>query len=193
MKYSIAYTVRKITLAPLLAAVMLLCLYAVQPQIFGSVYVLFWQVLFLSLFPLLAYPIQPLLPTFLNKGRDGQRYLAMIFAFVGYLADCILNFCTAASRELRLIGWVYFLSGILILTLNRLCGVRASGHAAGIGAAASLLVALGYPETLTVSLPLLGLVCWASITAKRHTLPQLIGGIMIPTALTALITISQAP
>lgn len=49
-----APAVRKLTLAPLLAAVMLLYLYTVQPGIFGSVRVLFQQLLFLSLFPLLG-------------------------------------------------------------------------------------------------------------------------------------------
>lgn len=73
-----APAVRKLTLAPLLAAVMLLYLYTVQPGIFGSVRVLFQQLLFLSLFPLLAYPVQPLIPVFRDKGRDGQRHLAMI-------------------------------------------------------------------------------------------------------------------
>lgn len=99
-----APAVRKLTLAPLLAAVMLLYLYTVQPGIFGSVRVLFQQLLFLSLFPLLAYPVQPLIPVFRDKGRDGQRHLAMIFAFIGYLLTCILNIYTGASKELCLIG-----------------------------------------------------------------------------------------
>ena len=94
-----ASAVRKLTLAPLLAAVMLIYLYAVQPGIFGSVRMLFQQLLFLSLFPLLAYPVQPLIPAFRNKGRDGQRHLAMIFAFVGYLLTCILNVYAAHQKS----------------------------------------------------------------------------------------------
>ena len=183
-----ASAVRKLTLAPLLAAVMLIYLYAVQPGIFGSVRMLFQQLLFLSLFPLLAYPVQPLIPAFRNKGRDGQRHLAMIFAFVGYLLTCILNVYADASKELCLIGWVYLLSGITILTLNCLCKLRVSGHTAGVGAVMSLSIALGHPNALIVSFPLLYLVCWASITTKRHTIPQLIGGTLVPTALTVLLT-----
>ena len=56
MNHPIAQTIRKLTLAPLLAAVMLIFLYAVQPEILGSAEVLFRQLFFLSLFPLLAYP-----------------------------------------------------------------------------------------------------------------------------------------
>ena len=185
---TIAYTIRKATLAPLLAAVMLIFLYAVQPGVFDSAADLFRQLFFLSLFPLLAYPIHPMIPVFRDKGRDGQRYLAIIFALIGYLLNSILNLCIGASQELRLIGWVYFLSGVIMLILNRLCGFRASGHAAGVSAIVCLLVALGYQETLIVSLPLLILVCWASIVTKRHTLAQLGGGLLIPMALTALIT-----
>ena len=187
MDRSTALTIRKLTLAPLMAAFMLIFLYVIQPAIFGTIPVLLRQLFFLSLLPLLAYPVQPLISSFRDKGRNGQRYLAMIFAFIGYLLNCILNSCTHASKELQLIGWVYFLSGITILLLNRLCGLRASGHAAGVGAVVALLTALGYPKTLVVTIPLLCLVCWASIAAKRHTLPQFIGGTLIPTLLTALL------
>lgn len=187
MERSTALTIRKLTLAPLMAAFMLIFLYVVQPAIFGTIPVLLRQMFFLSLLPLLAYPMQPLISSFRDKGRDGQRYLAMIFAFIGYLLNCILNVCVHTSKELQLIGWVYVLSGITILLLNRLCGLRASGHAAGVGAVAALLTALGHTKTLVVTLPLLCLVCWASITTKRHTLPQFIGGTLIPMALTVLI------
>ncbi len=39
MKRSSALTIRKFTLAPLLAAFMLIYLYIVQPEIFGSIFV----------------------------------------------------------------------------------------------------------------------------------------------------------
>lgn len=193
MKRSSALTIRKFTLAPLLAAFMLIYLYIVQPEIFGSIFVsenicvLIRQLFFLSLFPLLAYPMQPLIPAFREKGRDGQRHLAMLSAFIGYFLNCILNSCTYAPRELQMIGWVYLLSGIMILLLNRLCGFRASGHAAGVGAVIGIPVALGHPSAMAANLPLMILVCWASITTKRHTLPQFIGGLLIPIIWTLLL------
>ena len=191
---SLAYAIRKLTLAPLLAAFMLIYLYSVQPEIFftvpvgKSIHVLIRQLLFLSLFPLLAYPMQPLIPAFRDKGRDGQRHLAMLFAFAGYLLNCILNTCMDTPKELRWIGWVYLLSGIMILLLNRLCGFRASGHAAGVGAVAGIPVVLGHQNALIVSLPLLLCVCWASIKMKRHTLSQFIVGLVIPIGLMILLT-----
>ena len=51
-----------------------------------------------------------------------------------------------------------------------------------------LLVLTGHPRTLAVTLPLLFLVFWASIAAKRHTLPQLIGGTLIPIAWCVLLS-----
>lgn len=44
----------------------------------------------------------------------------------------------------------------------------------------------GY-SPLAVTLPLLVLVFWASVAAKRHTLPQLISGVLIPLAWTVLL------
>ncbi len=193
MNRSVAFTIRKFTLAPILAAFMMIYLYIVQPEVFGfilipgNISVLIRQLLFLSLFPLLAYPAQPLIPAFRDKGRDGQRHLAMLVAFIGYLLNCILNSCTHAPRELQMIGWVYLLSGIMILLLNRLCGFRASGHAAGVGAVIGIPVVLGHPSAVIVSLPLMVVVCWASITTKRHTIPQFAGGLLIPIVLTMLL------
>ena len=194
MNRSAAFTIRKFTLAPILAAFMLIYLYIVQPEIFGfilvpgNISVLIRQLLFLSLFPLLAYPTQPLISAFRHKGREGQRYLAMLFAFIGYLLNCILNSCTHAPWELQMIGWVYLLSGIMILLVNRLCGFRASGHAAGVGAVIGIPVVLGHPSAVIVSLPLMIVVGWASITTKRHTIQQFAGGLLIPIVLTMLLT-----
>ena len=186
MNASTARIIRVCTLAPLLAAVMLVFLFAAQPEVFGSLGGLLRQLLFLSLFPLLAYPVQSLIPPFREKGREGQRHLAMISAFAGYLLNGIVNICVHPSGELVLIGWVYLLSGITILLCNRLFRLCASGHAAGVSAIIGLLVLTGHPEMLAVTLPLLLLVFRASIAAKRHTLPQLIGGALIPIAWTVL-------
>lgn len=187
MNHSAAHTLRKCTVAPLLTAGMLVFLYAVQPAMFGTIGGLLRQLLFLSLFPLLAYPVQPLIPSFREKGREGQRHLAMLFAFAGYLLNVLVNLFTGTAGELARVGWVYLLSGMTILLCNRLFRLRASGHAAGVGAVVGLLALSGHPGTLAVTLPLLVLVFWASIAAKRHTLPQLIGGVLIPLAWTVLL------
>lgn len=47
MSHSMALTIRKLTLAPLMAALMLIYLYCVRSDIFGSVQMLVMQLLFL--------------------------------------------------------------------------------------------------------------------------------------------------
>ena len=102
------------------------------------------------------------------------------FAFLGYFLDVAVTLLTRASKELCLISWTYFLSGLLILILNRLCKIYASGHAAGVSMAICLPAALNHPEVLLVSVPLLFIVAWASVAAKRHTVQQYIIGALIP-------------
>lgn len=180
MNADVSIVIRKCTLAPIVAALLLIFFYATCPEIFGSFASLLWQLLLLILFPLLAYPLQPVLPSFRKKGREGQRYLAMIFAFVGYFLDAAFTLLTHTSKELCLISWTYFLSGILILAFNRLFRIRASGHAAGVSAAICFPLALNQPEVLLISVPVLCLVAWASVATKRHTIWQFIIGALIP-------------
>lgn len=180
MNVDASIVIRKCTLAPIVAALLMIFFYGVSPEIFGSFASLLWQLLLLTLFPLLAYPLQLVFPFFRKKGREGQRYLAILFAFLGYSLDVIVTLLTHASKELCLISWTYFLSGVLILILNRICKICASGHVAGVSIAICLPAALNRPEALLVSVPMLFLVAWASVAAKRHTVQQFIIGALIP-------------
>lgn len=180
MNADASIVIRKCTLAPIIAALLIFFFYGACPEIFGSLACLLWQLLLLTFLPLLAYPLQPVLPYFRKKGREGQRYLAILFAFLGYFLDVAVTLLTRASKELCLISWTYFLSGLLILILNRLCKIYASGHAAGVSMAICLPAALNHPEVLLVSVPLHFIVAWASVAAKRHTVQQYIIGALIP-------------
>ena len=175
MNADASIVVRKCTLAPIVAALLLIFFYGACPEIFGSFASLLWQLLLLTLFPLLAYPLQPVFPFFGKNGREEQRYLAILFAFLGYSLDAVFTLLTHASKELCLISWTYFLSGILILVFNRLFRIRASGHAAGVSAAICFPLALNQPEVLLISVPVLCIVA-----AKRHTIWQFIIGALIP-------------
>lgn len=189
MRNDTSIVIRKCTLAPIISALLLIFFYGACPEIFSSFISLLWQFLFLTIFPLIAYPLQPIFSFFRQKGREGQRYLAMIFAFLGYFLDAAFTLLTHASKELCLISWTYFLSGILILVLNRLCRIRASGHAAGVSAAICFPLALNHPEVLLISVPVLCLVAWASVTARRHTIGQFIIGALIPPIAMGLVQI----
>lgn len=182
-----AQIIRKLTLAPVLALLMLVPLWFLRPAVFQTGEFFLYTLLFLVAFPLLAYPLQRYMPGFREKGREGQRHLAMLFAFAGYLLECVLNVLCHATAQLKMIGWVYFLSGVAVLLFNRLCRLRASGHAAGAAAACCIPIALGFHWMVIPGGILLVIIGWASLRTGRHTLPQFLGGALIPICITPVL------
>lgn len=175
----LAKILRVVTLAPLMALVILCILYILRPELFGGALEFGLAVLFLTVFPLLGYPLQPITPYFRKKGREGQRNLAMIFAVVGYIAGCITALCMDAPYGLRFIYFSYLFSGVLLVGCNKICGLRASGHTCGIMGPFALLAVFGQPWAL-LGAPVLAAACWASLHMKRHTAIQLAAGALVP-------------
>lgn len=175
-----AKAIRILTLAPILAGIMLICIQAARPEVFSNGSYFAYTFFLLTVLPVFAYPMQKLLPHFREKGREGQRHLAMIFAFLGYVLDCTINIVTGAPDTLVYIGLMYLLSGTLVLAFNQALHLRASGHAAGVAAALLILVTLQIKYALPVGLFIIALVYAASLYMKRHTLMQLLGGTLIP-------------
>lgn len=183
MKQKISKLIRIITVAPVMALATLLTLYVHDSELFGShPYMLLLAIFFLTVLPLLAYPLQPITPYFKSRGREGQRNLAMLFAVSGYILGCITNLFLSAPASLWIIYLDYMLSGVLIVVFNKLLHLRASAHACGIIGPATLLAYFGIPLALAVGAVLYIAAAWASITMKRHTLPQLLGGAAISLA-----------
>jgi hypothetical protein len=74
----------------------------------------------------------------------------------------------------------YFLSGIGIAVFNKIIKVPASGHACGIvGPIALSIYYIGMYGVIAGSITFL-LMCWSSIKLKRHTMPQLLLGSVLP-------------
>ncbi len=175
--------IRVLTVAPLMAFFTLLTLFLCAPSCFNCSIALFLlSVFFLTVLPLLAYPLQPVIPGFRKKGREGQRNLAMLFANGGYILGCVVNFFTDAPATLWIIYLEYLFSGMLILIFNKVFKLRASAHACGIIGPGAMLFSFGVHPALAVSIVLWGAALWASLSMKRHTLPQFIGGSAIPIA-----------
>ena len=86
--HKLSKIIRVVTVPPLMALFMLLVLEWRDPRFFGSLLHFLLSVVFLAFFPLLAYPLQPLFPSFKDKGREGQRTLAICFAVAGYVGGC---------------------------------------------------------------------------------------------------------
>ena len=90
-KISLNKIIRVVTTAPIMAFVLLTVLYFLRGDIFRSIYDYIWAVVFLTILPIMAYPIQPIVPGFRDKGRTGQRNLAIIMAVLGYIAGIIFR------------------------------------------------------------------------------------------------------
>lgn len=177
-----AKVIRIITLAPILAGVMLIWIQSANPGAFPSWGYFAYTFFLIAILPVFAYPVQKMLPRFREKGREGQRHLAMIFAFLGYALDLVVNLIVGAPDVLLYISLLYVCSGLLILVFNRLFHLRASGHAAGATAAVLVLMTMNIRGAFLFAGLILLAVYASSILIKRHTFWQLLGGTLIPVA-----------
>lgn len=178
-KSKAAKFVRTVTVAPIMAFATLILLYVVRPVIFGGIFQFLMAVLFLTVLPLLAYPLQKALPGFRDQGRDGQRKLAFIMAVVGYICGTVFAFAAGAPKGVRQIYLTYLISGVILSILNKIVKIKASGHACGVAGPVALLVHFcglnGYWALL-----ILPVVYWACLVMKRHTPSQLLLGTITP-------------
>lgn len=180
MKLKIAKIIRILTLAQLMAVVTLCVLYVHDPALLGGPLSLALGIIFLGVLPLLAYPLQPIVPKFKDKGREGQRSLAMLFAVAGYVLGCVANALMDGTPALWIIYLEYLLSGVLILVFNKVLHLRASAHACGVAGPAVMLASFGVYPALAVGAVLYAGALWASLVMKRHTFLQFLGGSAIP-------------
>ncbi len=146
-------------------------------------------IFFIGILPVLSYPLQRFIPYYKDKGRDGQRNLAMVFSVAGYIIGCILALIFKAPYTVILIYLDYLLSGILITLFNKLFHLKASGHACGIVGPIAMLVYFGLYIPAAIGALLTVLVFISSIKMKRHTFLQLLGGSAITIAALLLLLI----
>lgn len=173
-------TIRKITIAPVMATVMLIAVMSFAPEVFQSSSAFVLALLFLGLLPALAYPMQKHIPAYKERGREGQRNLAIIFAVAGYILGIISGALTHVPKDTMMIYQEYLLSGILIFVFNRYFHIKISGHACGIVAPIVLLAHFGLYACSLTGVAIAILVYLSSLKTKRHTLLQLIGGSVVP-------------
>lgn len=184
--------IRKITIPPVFAASLLIIVYITHTNYFGSIWHLFGALFFLSVLPTLAYPMQRFFKKYKDRGREGQRSLAMIFSFAGYLLGTLTAFVFSAPIELKIIYLEYLLCGIGMLLLNKVFKIKASGHACGIVGPVLLFLYFGLYIPAIIGTVLILPVYISSVRTKQHTLPQLIGGSAIPVVVLLLIILFMA-
>lgn len=179
--------IRKLTIPPVFAALLLVAVYLAYPHYFAVVWQLVAGLLFLTVFPTLAYPMHKYIPRFKDKGRDGQRTLAMLFSFAGYLLGTITVHVTSAPLQLKIIYMEYLLCGAAMLLLNKCFHLKVSGHACGIVGPVILLLYFRLYIPAILGTALIVPVYISSIRTKQHTTAQLIGGSVIPAVVLCLI------
>ncbi len=183
----ISLLIRKMTIPPVFAVALLISVYIFYPAYIGSVWQLLLGIVFLAGLPSLAYPLQKYIPHFKEKGRDGQRSLAMIFSFAGYLFGTFTALLIHSPIELKSIYLEYLYCGITMLALNKLIKIKASGHACGIVGPVLLMVYFKLYIPALVGALFIVPVYISSVKTKRHSVSQLIAGSIIPLAMLMIV------
>ena len=172
--------IRIITVAPVLALIMAGLVAGNCEGVFPSPWHLAYSMFFLGVLPLLAYPLQKYIPAYKDKGREGQRNLAIIFAAAGFMAGCLMSFALPASDGMRVIYLEYVCGALAVLAFNKGFHIRLSGHACGALAPVALFLYFGLYGAAAAGTALAVLVFVASMKTKRHTFFQLMGGGLVP-------------
>lgn len=171
----LAKGIRVLTVPPLLITGMLVILTVSLENFCSNMTEMTLAVLLLGLVPILAYPIQRMLPRG-GEVREQQRNMAFVLTFAGYLIALICSMVGNCGSELQYIIVSYFISMTLLVFFNKVLHVRASGHACSVtGTLYFLSFFLGLPAVL----PCIGIaaaVVWSSLRLKRHTIQEIFWG-----------------
>ncbi len=183
------YIVRILSVAPVLAAVMVIVLFVTKRDMFRSPATFGIMVATLGVLPLLAYPMQRFIPKFKDGGRRAQRTLAMIFAVIGYVLCTVLLFVFKATNREMLVCLTYLISGILILIINKVFKIHVSGHGCGVCGPIPVLLVLGSYIAAAVYAVSAVFVCISSVRSKRHTFPEFLGGAAVSVVTAILLAV----
>ena len=176
MKDKIAQIVRMITVPPVLILFMLLILFGVFGESFASLSELIMAVVFLSLVPACAYPMAKLRKNTVKDSRETQRNMAFILNLAGYLIALLAGKKMQCSEMMTCVLSSYLLAVLVLTFLNKICKIRASGHACSCTLPYLFLSYWLKGVTVLVCMILYGIEFWASVYLKRHTVSEFLAG-----------------
>ncbi|HLR34948.1 MAG TPA: hypothetical protein VK071_06405 [Tissierellales bacterium] len=178
MKKKIAKFISIITVVPLVAFYIITLLFTKSAASFNGNMWYLYCVFFLTIIPILAYPLQSLIPEIKKMGRKGERKLAFILAVISYVFGTSLVFVLKGPKIVKQIFLAYLISGLSLSFVNKVIGLKASGHACGISGPLTLLhILLGKKILwLVITMPI---VFWSRLNLGRHTIKELITGTFI--------------
>lgn len=105
-----------------------------------------------------------------------RRMISFITSLISYIACFVTALVSKAPLLFITIGASY-LGTVLLLILTNIF-FRASGHGSAVSGPV-IALNLIFPGWGLLSLPLLAVVAWARLTAKEHTLLQVLSGMAI--------------
>lgn len=180
----LAKAVRILTVPPLMAAALLLILWAEKGYFAQGA--LYWGLFFLTALPLASYGVWAAVPPLRRRGRDAQRSLAVIFSVAGYVGGALYSVLAARPVEEQIVFFTYLISGALIALFSFAFHIKSSGHACGASGPAAMLAYRVSPWFLLGYLLLIP-VWQSSLRLKRHTAGELLLGALFPVAAMALL------
>ena len=178
-KERIAKAIRVLSVPPVMVSVLILILAFSKDGIFRSTLEIVITIVLLGFVPILAYGLQKILPGFKEQGREGQRKLAFITNLVGYSAAFLWALIADVENALLLICLTYFFSVVFLTICNNGLHYRASGHASSFTGPLVLLIYFFGWKVIIPCLVIAALIIWSSIYLKRHTVKEIVGGIVV--------------
>lgn len=199
-KEKFAKATRILTTPPVFALVLCTVVFFAARTDFSVTSRYFADVFFLTVLPLAAYPIAFLiyLKRRLRKSwsqvgfqtddlknedeatlRNTERNLAICFSVCGYVCGFITAMLGGSGFERAV--FATYLSSAIIIAISNVFGFKISGHASGCSgpiAAAALFISPWFAFGYALIIPIFR----SSILLKRHTLLQLLLGLILPIA-----------
>lgn len=168
-----AKIIRILTVPPIPAAAFLITAYFETNDIFRSPDELQAAVMFLSILPLLAYPLFQWMPG--EHTREKQRKMAFLFTLAGYALGFLYGFLWGMPK-MKAMFFSYFSGVVLLSILNKGFHIRASGH--GASGIAPVILSFQWISTSAASVFMIIflLSCWSSVKLKRHRPSELLFG-----------------
>lgn len=176
----LAKIIRGITVPPAIVTVLFVLLYFLRDDVIPTLPDLAFSLFFLAVVPVLAYPLQAIVPAFRPEGQKMKRKLAFILSIMGYIAAFIVSIVRGAVPNLAYIDAVYLCSVLVLTILNVFTPWHASGHACSIVGPIALLACFFGWGAILAGAAVIALSFWSSVYLKRHTVREYLLGAASP-------------
>lgn len=173
-----AKIIRVVTVPPVMAAWLILTLWLGGNAIVRTASEAAVSIVFLSLLPLMAYPIAAVIPDLRKKGRDGQRNTAFVLSLAGYIGGWVYGRFFDDDPVLLFIFGVYLFSVVILLVFNKLLRLRASGHACSVSGPILVICFVLRGWWIPVCAAVFAASFWSSVRSGRHTAGEYLLGVL---------------